>query len=256
VDVRLFMRVLWRFKFLTALGLIAAVALAALSLVSVSFQGGSVTTHYRGAEKWVSRTTVLVTERRFPLGRSVLDDPTTTSSSVTTTTPTSQPFAPSERFTELANIYAELATSDAVRQYMLKDGPILGTIDASALSTFNQAPLPLVSIGGTGITRSAAAALAGRASQALREYIEIKQRDNGIPKEQRVVLTVIKEPRVSTATLLVGRSKTMPIVVFLVVMLGVTGLAFLLENMRPQMRAVTVEPETAAADEPRARRLA
>jgi hypothetical protein len=48
----------------------------------------------------------------------------------------------------------------------------------------------------------------------------------------------------------------MPIVVFLVVMLGVTGLAFLLENMRPQMRALAVEPETAAADEPRARRLA
>jgi hypothetical protein len=256
VDVRLFIRILWRFRFLTAVGFLAAVALAALSLVSISVKDGSLATHYRGKEKWVSRTTVLVTERRFPLGRSVLDDPTSSVGGVTSTTPSSQPFAPSERFTELANIYAELATSDSVRQYMLKDGPIRGTIDASALSTFNDAPLPLVSIGGTGATSTEAAALAGRASQALREYIEIQQRDNGIPKEQRVVLSVIKEPRATTATLLVGRSKTMPIVVFLVVMFGVTGLAFLLENMRPQMRVVTAEPETAAAEGPLARRLA
>jgi hypothetical protein len=239
MDISLFMRVIARFKVLTAVGVVFAFALAFLSMATVDFKHG-VQAHFRSKQQWVSRGTVLVTERRFPLGRSVLDDATPLSSGASTSS-SAQPFAPSERFTELANIYAELATSDAVRQFILRQGPIVGKIEASALSTVTQQPLPLVSVDGIAPTQPGAVALAQRASNALRRYIELKQQGSGIPVEQRVVLTQIKEPRLATVQLLKGRSKTLPIVVFLVVLFGVIGLALVLENLRPRIRPVAAE---------------
>jgi hypothetical protein len=256
MDARLFFRVIWRFRVITAIGVALAVLLAIFSFASLQWKHGSIHTQLRGKEKWVSTSTVLVTERRFPLGRSVLDDSASTAPTVTSTTPQAQPFAPSERFTELASIYAELATSDSVREYVRKDGPLDGTIQANALSTANSAPLPLISIAGVAATRQGAVTLARRASEGLRDYIEIQQRHNGIPKDARVVLSVIKEPRVSTAQLLQGRSKVLPIVVFLIVIFGVIGLEFVLENLRPRMRAVTGDPELPAVEDTRARLLA
>jgi capsular polysaccharide biosynthesis protein len=35
-----------------------------------------------------------------------------------------------------------------------------------------------------------------------------------------------------------GRSKTLPVVVFVTVLLGVVGLVFMLENLRPRIRPV------------------
>src|SRR6185312_8398704 len=124
MNMPLFFRVISRFKILVGVGFVVALAFSFLSLVSVGFDHGSVKTHFRTNEQWVSRSTLLVTERRFPLGRSVLDDATPTTPSQIPSSPSAQPFAPSTRFTELANIYAELATSDAVRQYIRRDGPL------------------------------------------------------------------------------------------------------------------------------------
>jgi hypothetical protein len=257
MDISLFMRVIARFKALTAVGVVFAFVLAFLSMATVDFKNG-VQVHFRSKQQWVSRGTVLVTERRFPLGRSVLDDATPLSTTGASTSSSAQPFAPSERFTELANIYAELATSDAVRQFILREGPIVGKIEASALATLTQQPLPLVSVDGIAPTQTGAVALAQRASDALRRYIELKQQGNGIPVEQRVVLTQIKEPRLATVQLLKGRSKTLPIVVFLVVLFGVIGLALVLENLRPRIRPVAAEAAagSSAAENALARRSA
>ena len=246
MDIRLFARVLWRFRLLTAAGLILAFMLACLSLVSVSYAHGGIKTHFRSNEEWLSRSTVLVTERRFPLGRAVLDGGQPTDPSLDTTT-NSQAFAPSSRFTELASIYAALATSDAVRQYISRDGPLAGKITASALTTANSDPLPLFEIDATSTSAGAAAKLAQRTTQGIQSYIEIEQRESGIPVDQRVVLSVVKEPIAANATLTRGHSKTLPIVVFLVVMFGVIALAFILENLRPQIRVVPAEQSVVEA---------
>ncbi len=54
--------------------------------------------------------------------------------------------------------------------------------------------------------------------------------------------------------LLEGRSKTVPIVVFLTVMLAVIGLAFILENLRPRVRPVADVSDPQAAPRPVRRR--
>ncbi len=54
MDFQLYARVLWRFKLLVVLGLMLAIALATLSLVSVSGDGLT----YRQNELWSSTTRV------------------------------------------------------------------------------------------------------------------------------------------------------------------------------------------------------
>jgi hypothetical protein len=46
------------------------------------------------------------------------------------------------------------------------------------------------------------------------------------------------------AVLVVGRKKTLPITVFLAVLIATLGLAFILENLRPRLRSVSLaEPQ-------------
>ena len=89
MDLPVFLRVLGRFKVLTASGFVLALPLTVLSTVSVGFHNGGIQAHYRTKQQWVSRGTVLVTERRFPLGRSFLDDAIPTTSAVIPSTPSS-----------------------------------------------------------------------------------------------------------------------------------------------------------------------
>ena len=58
----------------------------------------------------------------------------------------------------------------------------------------------------------------------------------------------------ATTVLLEGRSKTVPIVVFLTVMLAVIGLAFILENLRPRVRPVADVADRQEAPRPVRRR--
>jgi capsular polysaccharide biosynthesis protein len=79
----------------------------------------------------------------------------------------------------------------------------------------------------------------GRISGFVR-YIEQRQTDAGVGDDRRVVVQVLKHGAAGSATIVVGAKKTMPIVVFLAVMIAVFGLAFMLENMRPRIRQVEV----------------
>ena len=69
MDLGLYFRVLWRFRFLVALGLLAAFALAALSLFSVSPSGVT----YRQSEVWSASAKILVSQEGFPEGRSITE---------------------------------------------------------------------------------------------------------------------------------------------------------------------------------------
>jgi hypothetical protein len=196
VDLGLFFRVLWRFRFLVALGLVMAFTLTILSVARVDFRGGSPELVYRQKEQWQSYTTLIISPRGFPYGRtgfSPNDDPS--------------------RYGTLATIYSNLAQSDAVRRIMARDWKIRGgsIVAQPILASANNSSAP--------------------------PFLHSEQSTNGIPEGKRVVVSEIK--RATPAVLLKGRSKTTPIAVFLAVMIVCVGLAFMLENLRPRVHAVS-----------------
>lgn len=242
MDLALFLRVVWRFRILMTLGLILALALALLSFVSISFGGGGLEAQYRETEVWSSKATVLVTQAGFPAGRSVLDDPLTVdgaeSGGAVERENAGRRFSDPERFTSLAVVYSRLATSDRVRRLVRTGGPIRGEIFArAATDPANQALiLPMVDLEAIADSGPGASALANRSAQALIRYIEAEQAANGIEREKRVVLRNVNEAR--QASLLKGRSKTPPMIIFFTVMIAVIGLAFVFENLRPRVHAI------------------
>jgi len=126
MDISLYGRVIWRFRWLVALGLILAIALSVLSIAKVSSHGLS----YRKHEIWQSSTTVLITQHGFIWGRSVV--------------PPSQPGATTGPgwLSGLAELYAQFANSDQVKALMLRDGasknwtvtatPVIATIPSQS----------------------------------------------------------------------------------------------------------------------------
>src|SRR5689334_8767941 len=105
MDIKLYGRVLWRFRVLVIVGLIAACALATVAMFHVSSNG----LKYRQTETWSSTARLFVTQEGFPWGRAV--DPSTLAPNAKT----APRFADANRFTGLAFLYAQLATSDDVR---------------------------------------------------------------------------------------------------------------------------------------------
>jgi hypothetical protein len=246
MDLQLFGRVLWRFRFLVACGLALAVALAILSVMRVSADGFA----YRKAELWQSTTRLGVTQSGFPWGRLLAEDPTIGEQAKRL----GIPFADPNRLNALTVLYAELATSDPVRRLMRREGPIGGKITATPVivgETRNL--LPLIDISAVATTPEGAHRLSQRAANAFDAYLRQQQAANKVPQEDRVVVQEITRPK--EATLFRPRPKTMPILIFLAVSFGTVGLAFLFENIRPLDRtaAAPAEPVT---DVPSARRSA
>jgi hypothetical protein len=236
VDIALYLRVLWRFRILVLAGLVLALCLAFLSYAKPTQHGLA----YRQHEQWQSQAVILVTQARFPEGRSTQEylpaDPAKGLPAV--------PVGDTARLASLAVLYSEFANSDRVRQLVRDQGPVDGSIVASAYvpATAPQGTLlPLISIAATSDSPKHAVALAGRGSEAFIEFIRDQQAAAEIPKEQRVLLQVLTRPE--EATLLAGRKKTVPIIVFLTVMIAAVGLAFILENLRPRIRGIDDEQQ-------------
>lgn len=241
MDLALYLRVLWRFRILVAVGLMVATALGVLSYLKVDFSGGSVDISYRQSEEWASTATVFVTQEGFPLGRSVFDEvlPVSPREGDENATSSYVPrYADPSRFASYALLYARLATSDMLERQMTREAPLRGEIAAS-VGTDPRNPgiaLPLVEITGVAALPADARATAGRAMRALVSYVEREQRANRIPESKRIILRALNEP--SEPTLVAGRSATKPVFIFLAVMVAICALAFLLENVRPRVRAV------------------
>ena len=222
MDLGLYLRVIGRFKALVAAGAALALLLALFSFVKIDpFAANKIS--YRQSEEWVSSAKLFVTERGFPLG-SV--DPG---------------FDP--RLTNLAVIYAQLADSDAVRAIVRRQGPVKGHVEIVTVPAGqnSDADLPLINVLGFSTSPEGAMALAWRQANAFRAYLRSQQARNGIRVDERVQVQVVQRP--AGASLEKGRSKTLPIVIFLTVMIAVIGLAFLLENLRPRIRVVSLPEE-------------
>lgn len=233
MDLHVYARVLWRFRLLVLAGLLLAVVVAFLSMAKVSFGGGwPPKVSYRKSQIWLSQSSVFITQKGFPWGRTIypLKAVGTTGTYITT-------YADAGRFSGLAQYYAQLASSDSVRARMLKEGPLHGTIGAEAgFDEKTRAFQPFVRVSGISTQRAWAIALANRAAKAIRSVVQQQQIGAKISPKERVVLQIFSVAR--DATVVQGRKKTIPIVIFLTVLMATLGLAFVLENLRPRISQV------------------
>jgi hypothetical protein len=227
MDLPLYLRVLWRFKLLVVIGLSLAVGLAFLSAVKVNMQGPK-HFQYRQGLLWADDVTLLVAPQGFPWGAQsfgISADP--------------------QKYASLATIYANLATSDEVKQIVLRDGPVdffkepmLAAFVPYSTQNSSSPPLPLITLEAQAATLERVIELAKRETKAFLQFLTTQQATNKIPDKQRVLVRVIKGDQVR---LLKKRSKTTPIMIFMLVSMATLGLAFLLENLRPRVRAVAIE---------------
>ena len=239
MDLHLFARVLLRFKYLVAGGFVVAMLLSMLTIVKLDPFHGFLAP--RTAPIYQASANLFVTEPGFPWG-----------SAVQTYTPAgkgaSSPTGDLGRLTSLANLYAQLANSDEIKAIAAHRSPREGKITATEMyytsPGFYTSALPIVTIAGAALTPSGAIATAQAGANALMGYLRQQQRAAGIPKAHRVVLQEILRPR--KTTVLNPTKKTLPVVVFLTVMLAVLGLAFVLENLRTVPEAVALRPEADA----------
>jgi hypothetical protein len=246
MDLALYAQIVRRRWRLFAGGLVAAVLLALLAYVSVG-PGGI---RYREQESWQSDATIFVTQTGFPWGRAyeqyLSGDPAKNLPPV--------PLGDNSRLSYLAMLYAQLANGDAVQNRIFhgkRDSS--RSLIASAVVPTN-APsgtvLPLLQLRATAPTKGQAATLANRATTAFTNYLVRQQQEAGIGKGERVVTQVLNSGTV--AVRVSGRGKTVPILVFLAVMVGVFGLGFVLENVRTKSEEAPapdaeLEPPTAVA---------
>jgi len=96
--------------------------------------------------------------------------------------------------------------------------------------------LPIISIAGISKTPGLSRQITARAMQALRQYIFDQQEAAHLPQDSRVIMPVIKSA--GDTKLMTPRSKTLPIVVFMTVMITFIVLAFILESIRPRRRVL------------------
>ena len=230
MDLSLYGRVFWRFRWLVLCGILLAILLAVLSVAKVSSHGLS----YRKPEVWQSSTTLLITQNGFPWGRTVI--------------PAAQVGATGGPgwLSGLTELYAQFANSDEVKAQMLRDGASRNwTLTAApVIPSGSSSALPVIALAGLAYTPAGAvkATLVGRT--AFLQYVKSQQVLAAIPKSERVDLQVLQNAE--PPTLVQPRKKTLPIIIFLAVLSATVGLAFVLENARPRVTPVT----SLAAPEP------
>jgi hypothetical protein len=237
MDIRLFWQVVRRRRVIALSGLTLGVALAVLSLLRPSFEDGGLALSYRQSEEWTSESRLLVTERGFSWGN-------------VDTNPEKQEVE--RRLTQLAIIYAGFATSDEVMQLIRSSGPVRGKIFAYAVTTADDEQiLPVLGITARTTGGGDAQDLANRAAAAIQTFVAEQQAANGIPENERVELQVLN--RAGIPVLVVPRSKTLPVVVLLTVLLATIGICFILENVRQS--AVPARDAAEPVLEPRQERV-
>jgi hypothetical protein len=243
VDLALFFRVLWRFKAIVLLGLSLAFALAFLSHVKVDF-GNGFKLSYRENAQWESLSTLFVTDPNFTLG----------STSDGEAADSEEASAAIQRMLNLTALYMQLATSDPVLLMMAREAPIDGVVQTYPITSTGDArgdPLPMMTFSAISATPERAHRLARRHINAFQTYLRNDQDRVGVAPRNRVRVEVVRQPQVPT--LLVPRKKTRPIIVFLTVAIATFGLAFILENLRPRVRAVPDQQTTRRPRSPRRR---
>lgn len=212
MDLRRFLSVMSRFRYLIVGGFLLACLAAFFSIAKIGPHGIS----YRQQEIWISPAAVLVTS----------------------------PAAHGPDATTLASIYAQYTTSDDVRNAAIRMHGLRGKLQGTAgYDPTTQTPLPTLTVSGVAASPLKASILANDAVVALKAFIQRQPGGIGTPPAQRPRLSVLQRAIPLTAKVLTPRSKTPPVFAFVLVLAATIGLAFLLENLRPRARPVPVDAE-------------
>lgn len=166
MDLHLYLRVLARFKYVVLLGLLLAVGLTFLTLARVNLSGKPWVA-YRQPETFQATSTVLVTQRGFPLG----------STSVAT--------GSNNGFSAISVLYAQLINSDVVRAIVRQGGPLSGQYLATAAQDPKLGTLPVVNVTGLAPTPGEASRMAARVTLAFKSYMKTQQEAAGIPPARK-----------------------------------------------------------------------
>jgi hypothetical protein len=209
MDLRQIGRAVAAHKLAAILGLTAAVAFAFLAYVRVSPFGDPVLS-YRKQSLWSSAITIQLTQRGFPEGR-VIEQADRRGALV-----------------QLAPLYARLADTAQVRKKMRKLGSIEGKVSTVPLIDENRSSLPLVQISSLTDTKASALERVSRQADAFIGYIAQQQAANHVTPANRVLLKVVNGP--TTPEVVVPRKITLPVVVFLSMLIVTGGLILALEN--------------------------
>jgi hypothetical protein len=217
MDLPLFAQVLRRHWLVLLIGFVLAVVLALSSYYHVAFGSGFPKLTPRKSEVWASSASVLLTQRSQVVPVPGVSDP--------------------GRLAALANLYARLATSDRV----LRDANVGGSLQAnSPIGRTSQSALPVVTLQGFGATASQAKEVVSRGLSAFLAYVSTQQGSAKIPAKARVQLRILNSP--SNGVLIQPRKKTLPIVVFLAVLMAAIAAAFVLDNLKRKSQATELEP--------------
>jgi hypothetical protein len=229
--------VLWRFRRVTAAGLLLGVFLAVYASYQISPSG----LKPRGTSTYTSQSQLLVTQPGFPEGRSVL--PTAPALTGGTEEPKVDPdqleFADPNRFLALADLYTKLIVSDEVLS-RIPEQPSPTQITASPLPGVSGAPiLPIIQLDTIAGSARAAQTLNANTAKALRELLEERQRRNDISPAKSVEVVTLKAP--TTGALASGPSRTSSILALLLCIIGTIAVTHLLENLRNRREAERID---------------
>jgi hypothetical protein len=228
MDLARHARVLWRYRWVTAGGILLGIVLAVLASYKVTTSG----LELRGSSTYTSESQLLVTQAGFPEGRSVLPTPPPTDGL------TPQPagndkelqFADPSRFMTLADLYSTLIVSDEARS-LIPEKPAASQIIASPLPAVSGVPvLPIIQLTTTADTAAGAQALNTHTADALRELLKDRQAKADITPAQSVQIQTVNAP---SAGALTGRpSHAGSILALLLCLIGTVAVTHLLEMFR------------------------
>jgi capsular polysaccharide biosynthesis protein len=216
MDLSLFFAVLWRSKWLVLGGAVLGAVLAVLVYGSPSLAGGKPTLTPRSAQVWQSESQLLISQADFPYRESP------------------EAYSPEQQMGSLSPVYANLANGNIVQAQIHRQLGSVGTVKASedvdlAASSF----LPFVNITATAPTESGAIRLAQGAASIFVAYVTRQQTSARIPADRRIRLAIVQSG--GQAKLVEGHKLSIPLLVFVAVLIGVIAVVFLKENLQPRV---------------------
>jgi hypothetical protein len=246
VDITQHLRVLSRWHRVLIASAVLGLMLAVLFLAKLSFSGGF-KMEWRRPEKWQSTSTLFVTQRGFPWGRTTLPGGTGGPQDAKAIDPKGAPkegdpgtsYADPERLSLLAIIYSFITQSNTIKAIDSKLPPG-GTVSAEELANNNAGALPLFKLTTTGQSPETANALNTERSAALTRYLAQQQDENEVPQGQRVRVSVLNKPlatRVSSHGAVLGAA-----LLFLALAAGLAT-AYTLEALRLGRERTAAEQE-------------
>lgn len=236
MDLRLFLGVLGRFKWLLTAGVLLAAMLAIFAYGTPSLSHGHPAITPRSSETWESEAELEVTRNILaPSSRHGAAAATSANAAATSATAVESAGAEEGYFATLAPIYAAVANSDVVQEQLVLTR-VPGKLKAAeVVATASGSTLPFITLTAAAPEARDASLLAQRASSILRRYVAAEQARTGTPASQRITLQVVKNGNPPVLTK--GHKLTAPLLVFVAVVTAFLALAFVLENLNPRTAA-------------------